>query len=171
MHSLAQFAKQILAHFNVYLEELSDMAYQTPLPLLSEASIGAHTRHALDGFLCLMRQHDSGLICYDRRERDRRIESEVFFAKQTIDEIGVFLDSLQKNAPYQLEINYNENQILTNSSVEREIIHNIEHVIHHLAIIKIALIHYHPEINIPEYFGVAPSTLQYRESVAVSLKV
>ncbi|MEZ5002203.1 MAG: hypothetical protein R2730_04130 [Chitinophagales bacterium] len=170
MVHLSLFAKEILTHLNVYLNELSDKDYEAPLPLLSDASIGAHTRHALDGFLCLMRQHDSGLICYDRRERDRRIESDVFYAKQTIEEIGVFLDSLQKNAPYQLEINYNEYRIITHSSVEREIIHNIEHVIHHLAIIKIALLHYHSEINIPEYFGVAPSTLQYRESVEVSLK-
>ena len=48
----------------------------------------------------------------------------------------------------------------------RELLYNLEHSIHHQALIKIALYRI-PHIKIPETFGVAPSTLEYRMQCAL----
>ncbi|MDX1476670.1 MAG: hypothetical protein R3301_03155 [Saprospiraceae bacterium] len=51
------------------------------------------------------------------------------------------------------------------SSLERELIYNIEHTIHHLAIIKIGLAIIAPDIPLPAHFGVAPSTVKYKQGI------
>jgi hypothetical protein len=43
--------------------------------------------------------------------------------------------------------------------------YNLEHLIHHEALIKVAITSM-TEVAIPESFGVAPSTLQYRKECA-----
>ncbi len=50
------------------------------------------------------------------------------------------------------------------SSFHREVAYNIEHAIHHMALLKVAVnqtLHY---IQLPENFGVASSTVRYQES-------
>ncbi len=44
----------------------------------------------------------------------------------------------------------------------RELLYNLEHSIHHQALIKVALFN-STHIKISESFGVAPSTLEYRK--------
>ncbi len=167
MQKLAAIAKEVLSHIEIYLNELSDDDYKRALPLLSDASIGGHTRHVLDGFFCLMHQQSSGTVSYDKRERDKRVECEVCYAKDKLDEINAFVSQLEVNGAFNFEITYDDQLITTNSCLEREMIHNIDHAIHHLAIIKIALLHYHTNINVPKSFGVAPSTLRYWEQEGI----
>ena len=76
-------------------------------------------------------------------------------------EIKQFLKDMHPAGQFSLEVNYDDQVFRSDSSLEREVVHNIEHVIHHLAIIKIALLAYHDEITVPQAFGVAPSTLRY----------
>jgi hypothetical protein len=45
--------------------------------------------------------------------------------------------------------------------MERELAYNIEHTIHHMAIIKQSIIEHFTYIDLPEYFGVASSTVRY----------
>ena len=118
-------------------------------------------------FLCLMRQHSNGTISYDLRERDQRIESETAYCQVKIKEIIDFLDGLDQEDALHFEVNYADHIIRTSSCLTRELIHNIEHVIHHLAIVKIALLQYHSEIQLPPSFGVAPSTLRYWKETGV----
>jgi hypothetical protein len=49
------------------------------------------------------------------------------------------------------------------TSFNRELVYLIEHTIHHLAIIKIGLNEAFPTIEIPENFGVAYSTIRFKE--------
>jgi hypothetical protein len=51
-----------------------------------------------------------------------------------------------------------------NSCVERELVYNIEHAIHHMALIKIGLRAEFSSVIIPDSFGVASSTLRYDQS-------
>ena len=51
-----------------------------------------------------------------------------------------------------------------NTNYFREIIYNLEHCIHHQALIRVA-IEECTDLQLPESFGVAPSTLLYRERV------
>ena len=49
-----------------------------------------------------------------------------------------------------------------NTNVEREILYNLEHCIHHLAIIKIGLKIIKPNFKLPENFGLADSTIRFK---------
>lgn len=167
MQAITDVVSEVLSHIDLYLDKLSDDDYGKPLPLLSEASIGGHTRHILDGFLCLMRQQDCGVISYDKRERDKNIEVSTSYAKNKLNEIRDYIRTLDRNGAFEFEVKYADQLFRTASSLEREVIHNIEHVIHHLAIVKIALLSYHDDIVLPKEFGVAPSTLRYWEKTAV----
>ena len=170
MKELLNVANKVLSHIDIYLSKLDNEAYKKPLPLLSNASIGGHTRHILDGFLCLMKQQNCDFISYDLRERDQQIECKVDYATSIIEDIKCFIKTLDQNESYDFEVNYSDHKFRTKSSLQREVIHNIEHVIHHLAIIKIALLYYHPKIQIPMAFGVAPSTLRYWEKEGITLE-
>ena len=43
-----------LGQVTFYLQELDENRYSLPLEILSQASIGQHTRHIIDGYLCLL---------------------------------------------------------------------------------------------------------------------
>lgn len=86
-------------------------------------------------------------------------------AVSAITEIVNWLEQTSSDKKLQLSICHNkESEGGTehiNSSLYRELAFNIEHAIHHMAIIKIAAKILNPEIQIPSHFGVAPSTIRY----------
>ena len=49
------------------------------------------------------------------------------------------------------------------STVGRELLYNLEHCIHHLALIKIGLKLVAPQIELPTHFGFARSTILHKE--------
>jgi hypothetical protein len=51
------------------------------------------------------------------------------------------------------------------TTVARELFYMLEHTVHHMAIIKMAVVNENLNIDIPENFGVANSTIQYQKSV------
>jgi hypothetical protein len=53
------------------------------------------------------------------------------------------------------------------SNVQRELVYLIEHSIHHFALVRIGIQENFPEIILPCDFGIAYSTIKYRESVSV----
>jgi hypothetical protein len=55
--------------------------------------------------------------------------------------------------------------LTSQSNIERELMYNIEHTIHHLAIIKIGLNAVAPQIALSEHFGVAPSTIRHKQNI------
>ena len=61
------------------------------------------------------------------------------------------------------ELNGEENFLPSN--YYREVMYNLEHAIHHHALIKIGIQQF-TAIELPESFGVAPSTMQYRKACA-----
>ena len=71
-----------------------------------------------------------------------------------------FPEKLQLMATYQ-----GDEQIHILTTFERELMYNIEHTIHHLAIIKIAIRLVAPHIRLPDNFGVAASTIKHRDSL------
>jgi hypothetical protein len=53
------------------------------------------------------------------------------------------------------------------SNVQRELVYLIEHSIHHFALVRIGIQENFPEISLPFSFGIAYSTIKYRESISV----
>ena len=52
------------------------------------------------------------------------------------------------------------------SNVQRELVYLIEHAIHHFALLRIGIQENFPEISLASDFGVAYSTVKYRESIS-----
>jgi len=134
-----------------------------PCPELSNATIGQHSRHIIELFQCLISGYGLGTVCYDNRKRNKQTEEDLSFALTQIREIykAIDLPDLGLNVQYHL----NNSDILIPSNYRRELMYNLEHLIHHEALIKVAITSM-TEVAIPESFGVAPSTLQYRKECA-----
>ena len=164
--SLSQVAGNVLGDLRFYLEVIDPVAYQSPLELLSGSTIGQHTRHIIEFYLCLLEQSDhqeNPLINYAKRRRDHRIESQPDHAIVLVNELCEKLQDLDPNLHCELDCEeHGQDGLKVASTIGRELIYNIEHTIHHLAIVKIALKAILPSLTLPEHFGVAPSTIRHR---------
>jgi hypothetical protein len=54
-----------------------------------------------------------------------------------------------------------EEVVTVNTNYYRELLYNMDHAIHHCAIIRIGLMSF-DHVSIPEGFGIAPSTIRHR---------
>lgn len=160
---LLSYINNNLEELNALLKQLSNEQYSSPCTQLSNASIGEHTRHIIELFQCLENQYESGVINYDDRQRNVLIQTDTDFAMQQIAQIQNNLDKENKNIILKQKIESQE--IITESNYYRELLYNFEHCIHHQAMIKVAILQY-SSINIHENFGVARSTIEYRNQCA-----
>jgi uncharacterized damage-inducible protein DinB len=153
------YSKNNLKWVVALLQELPDGIYDRPSALLSHATIGQHVRHIVEMYQGLLSGYDSGTIEYDKRKRERRIETERAFAEETLNEIIAKIKKADKPLTVVYELDGGE--VSLQSNYEREVMYNMEHAIHHMALIKVAVIEM-TDITLPKEFGVAPTTLQYR---------
>jgi len=144
------------------LIQLSDEEYSRPIGLLSEASIGQHVRHVIECFQELTEGHPAGEVNYDLRKRDRRLETDRMFARSRM----AFMESAlgRSDKPMKFRAAFDEGvEVTLSSTYYRELMHNLDHAIHHMAMIRVGLTTI-PSIALPEEFGVAYSTLKFRTS-------
>jgi hypothetical protein len=164
-------AAQTLHDAEVYLKEINPDVYSMPLDLLFGASIGQHTRHFVEFYRCLLDQisMEEPEVNYSKRLREPAIEEDPEFALQTIEGLVSKIQALDHNVNCKLKCSehFESGEVSVSSNLERELLYNIEHTIHHLAIIKIGIAAIAPGIFLPEHFGVAPSTLRYRDGICV----
>jgi hypothetical protein len=133
------------------------------------STIGGHVRHNLDHFLCLEQGLSSGSIDYDARARDEFLEIDPGYAAEKMAELVQFINSLDsQNLGLPLKVkmdsgaHHEEANQWSLSSLRRELQFLISHTIHHYALI--ATLCARDGLKLPEDFGVAPSTLRFRNS-------
>lgn len=145
------------------LNQLSNDDFTTPCKGLSNSTIGEHTRHIIEMFQCLENQYESGVVNYDKRNRDHRIQTDTDFALQCI---SVVKNQLEKeNKKIMLQQIVDSEELYIESNYFRELLYNLEHCIHHQALIKVAVLQCE-HLQIDEDFGVARSTIEYRKQCA-----
>lgn len=160
--------------FNKSTEALSSLAdalqqlpeqgsYTNPCEALSNATIGQHTRHIIELYQCLIGGYADGKINYDDRKRNPLYENDIPAAIAVIKDIQKNLEQPDKEV--RIFCGTEDNSVCIESNYYREVLYNLEHCIHHQALIKVALLSI-ANINIADGFGVAPSTLQYRQECA-----
>jgi uncharacterized damage-inducible protein DinB len=160
-------AIQVLEQLLDITEQIEKEDFTLNIPLLN-ASIGQHTRHIVEFYLCLFEGLKEGRVNYDQRRRDKMIESDKIIA---LEAIRVVINSIRNNdinPCLRLEVMYGDNssRILSlETNYERELVYNIEHTIHHMAIVKQGLYEICRYIKLPENFGVASSTTRYSRQV------
>ncbi len=155
--------QKTLQELSDLVSQISDKDYCFPCYDLSNATIGEHTRHIIEMFQCLENQYDNGVVNYDNRKRDYLIQTNTAFAKECITTILNQIERPNKNIQLQQIVDGEE--LLIDSNYHRELLYNLEHCIHHQALIKVAIIQ-SATVEIDENFGVARSTIEYRKQCA-----
>ena len=159
---LAKLNLEVLGELSDFLIQIKPKDFADFSPVLKTSSIGQHVRHILELYECLLAQYESGIVCYDNRKRDKRLEIDLDFALTRIKEIQVNLQLQDKEI--LLNISSGSERETIRSSYYRELCYNLEHCIHHQALIKVACINF-DYLMIPASFGVAKSTIDYVKSL------
>jgi hypothetical protein len=162
---LYQSIKSVFIQLNDSLQQLTDKQYTQPSKHLFNATIGQHIRHIIELFVCLQKGYDTGVVNYEKRKRDLLIETDKEFARQLL--IGIYKTIDRPDKTLQLEANYNEHSdetILIETNYYREVVYNLEHTVHHMALIRVG-INEVSRIEVPKEFGVAASTIKHQQQV------
>jgi uncharacterized damage-inducible protein DinB len=168
---LTQACSKILDQLADLLAQIREDDFAKPAETLSSSTIGQHLRHTLEFFSCLERGFNQGTINYDKRAHDKLIESDKFLAMAAIEKIKTFISNLT-DKPLLLEVGYDvdkDEYVTLATNATRELVYNIEHAVHHMAIMKIGVREIAPYITLSADFGIAASTVRYREITAPTL--
>jgi uncharacterized damage-inducible protein DinB len=167
MMQLSQAANNILNQLNGVIEQIHEDDFCKPCAALN-ASIGQHLRHTLEFFICLENGYEQGIVNYDKRVHNKIMENDKFIALDTIRQIREFINRNQGDKSLKLEVGYrpdtDECETISTNYL-RELVYNIEHAVHHMAIMKIGLREVADYMTLPPDFGIAVSTLRYRETM------
>lgn len=157
-------ARNALGELITVLQNLPDNnVYIHPVESLSGASIGQHSRHIIELYQCLLNGYETGMVNYDARKRDLLLETNHEAAVDALQYISSKLEQPDKEITIQYELN--ESPLFIRSNYFREVYYNLEHCIHHQALIKVGLLTMQMH-SVSAQFGVAPSTIQYRKQCA-----
>ncbi|MBN8852165.1 MAG: hypothetical protein BGO55_00270 [Sphingobacteriales bacterium 50-39] len=141
--------------------------YCSPCSSLSGHTVGQHVRHIIELFQALEHGYDRGTVNYEKRKRDKAIETDSVLACRLLQQIGEGLDRPDKDL--LLEATYDEQgsaSLVIPTNYRREIAYNLEHTIHHMALIRIGIRELDSLLILPEGYGIASSTLNYRRECA-----
>jgi hypothetical protein len=159
-------ANNLFVQIEEALVLIEPQQYRYKNPLMSGATVGQHVRHVIELFQEMINGYRTGEINYENRQRNFLIETDIAFAIQQMRAIADVFSMPDKNL--LLTTAYaddGEDAVTITSNYTREMIYNIEHTIHHMALIRIAYMSaFNIELN--EAFGVAPSTIKYRKACA-----
>lgn len=155
-----------LTLLRAFLQAMNTNDYVQKIDILFDCSIGMHVRHVLEFYNCLLDgvQND-GIINYDLRQRDIRLENDPNAAFGIIDQIIVLLrNESRKETSLIIHSGVEEEEDKTYhlSSFKRELLYLSEHTTHHMATIRMAAQLLAVDYDFPAGFGLAPSTIKYR---------
>jgi len=166
--NLISGALTLLNQLEDSIRQASKDDFIKPSQILNNSSIGQHVRHTLEFFLCLIDAVPSKKLDYDKRKHDKYIEEDKELALSVLNSIREFIMNNHENFNLELTVNYDlENELNTTigSNFYRELAYNIEHAIHHMALIKIGIQDVCPYVKVDSSFGVASSTIRYQKKV------
>lgn len=146
------------------LGSINHAQYTHSVNHLGNVSIGAHVRHIIELLQCAVNGYYSGQIDYVNRQRNLALEQNKEAALAALDSLMPTLQLADRTLPLFTESMGNEEPLTVNTTYYREIVYNTEHTIHHLALIKVALIEMRLDI-VSADFGMAYSTLKYRATL------
>ena len=158
--------------------QLSGEEYKRPCQALSGNTVGQHVRHIIELFQALENGYAQGLVNYEKRKRDKTLENDREIACLALTQIAVALDRPDK--PLLLEASYDDGSqpsghsdnsqsdppTIMATNYYRELAYNLEHTIHHMAMIRIGINETSSHLILPENYGIASSTIKHRKECA-----
>ncbi len=159
---IVKLNSEVLEELQGFLDQLRSEDFSEVSSVLRTSSIGQHVRHILEMYECLISQYASGIVCYEHRNRDNVLETDL---DQAISKIKNIRSSIQlADKEIYLKLTLESGKDTVQSSYFRELWYNLEHCIHHQALIKVAC-NQLDYISLPVGFGVARSTIDYVKSL------
>jgi hypothetical protein len=161
-HSIQELLLQLLD----VLQDLSDRQYTAPIDLLSGATIGQHVRHVVEFFQELDHGYEEGRVNYDRRKRNHVLEVDRCLAIRLLEDTALAVDKPDKDVVLVAHLSTADTEpVILQTNYFRELLYNIEHTVHHMALLRIGISSV-TKIMLPANFGVAASTLKFRQTCA-----
>ena len=148
------------------ITRLSEEQYAQPCSNLLNNTIGQHVRHIIELFQCLEKGYVSGTIDYEKRKRDPEIENNKDTACNLLHQI--FHNLNKPNKELLLTASYDDHSstpVIISTNYYREVAYNLEHTIHHMALIRVG-VNEVSSVKLPGEFGIAYSTVKYRNQCA-----
>jgi uncharacterized damage-inducible protein DinB len=139
-------------------------------PAIALSPVGSHLRHCLDFYSSFVDGVDVGVLDYDARHRDLRLETERGHALLAIETLIHRLEELRgklENKPLSVAMDRmgweTSETAWASTTVARELQFLRSHTVHHYALIAavLRLTGVEPAAD----FGVAPATLNYRREL------
>ena len=162
---LQRISADILSQLIAIAQQLRDEEYNRSLALLSDNSIGKHIRHIIEFYDLMIIGHGTGEVNYDKRSHDKVLEENRVLAIEKMNALKEEIVNIAADQAITMYANYSlekEDPVTIQTTLYRELQYNIEHAIHHMAIVKIALINDFKNVVLPQGFGVAYSTIKYQ---------
>jgi len=158
--------KESFDQLNDALDYLTEQQYSSVSENLSNSTIGQHMRHIIELYQCLLNGYEDGVVCYDNRKRDAAIETNKELAKQLLADILLAIN--RDNKEMNLESWHGGKEpsvVILATNYYRELMYNLEHSVHHMALIRVGLKEFSAEY-ISEKFGFASSTIRHQQQCA-----
>lgn len=171
MTQLFTAGKTILAQLSDVVSQISEEDFRKPSAALSQSTVGQHLRHTLEFFICLEQGYELGVVNYDKRIHNKAMENDKHIALHTIRQIQEFVGRNQADKSLKLDVGYqpdSEECVSIDTNYLRELTYNIEHAVHHMAIMKIGIREVASYVKLSPDFGIAVSTLRYKESAVAA---
>jgi DNA relaxase NicK len=163
LDSLKTANLQILSQLEEVLEQLHAQDFSMPLDILSGNTIGMHVRHILELYQEFFTGIVHGEINYDKRKRNLTLQEDLETAIWVLKDVKAQVKALQNETALVVKSCFVDSEIIQlPSSLSRELAYNLEHSIHHMAILQICFKQYFPKLILPAHFGVAYATVQYQ---------
>jgi hypothetical protein len=159
---LEKAIRDVFLQLSGSINHLDGNQYNYVCKNLSGNTIGQHVRHIIEMFQCLETGYHTGEVDYEKRKRDRKIETDNVLACELLSEIIQKLGTVNRNLfllTYYDDKGNEPERIATNYF--RELAYNLEHTIHHMALIRVGLREI-GDIPVDDSYGVAASTIKYR---------
>ncbi len=152
---------QLWQDFIDLCQALSPEQYTLKCKMLNGVAIAEHLRHSYEFYHCLLLGRETKQLNYEARLRDRLIENDIAYAIRCMQDLKQQL--ILNTADCKMDLQSKEAQTgHVNTSYERELVYCLDHAIHHQALIKIGLKEQGIDQLVSRDFGVAYSTLRYR---------
>ncbi|GGM90550.1 hypothetical protein GCM10010967_24510 [Dyadobacter beijingensis] len=157
----------ILSQLIELTEQFSRDEYTKNLDLLSTNSVGRHLRHILEFYDLAVQAGNTGELNYDKRERNLLLENDPREAISKMKELIALIRMMKDDLVLKLEASYSseaKNDVKITTTFYRELLYNVEHAVHHMAIMAIAVKVEFRHIRLSENFGIAHSTVLHKQS-------
>lgn len=149
------------------LAAVPEALYRQTFGARQQHVIGKHVRHIIDHYLSFIKAVSTlptTPLNYENRQRDETFEQDKHAARDRLLAIVDSLEQLTRTPeipPLQMEHVSDNEQGAVGTTVDRELIFLSSHTIHHMAII--AMLAEQSGLDVPDGFGVHPSTLRHQQ--------